>query len=601
MTTIQDRAGKSALPLLVPVAVIGVMGFHRRWVAEDAFITLRVVKQIGAGNGPSFNATERVEASTSTLWTWLLAAADLVTPFRLEWIAVALGLAATLGGVAAVARYSIILNETESSGEEAARAASSADGQAAVVPESAPQATRRYLVPVGLLALAGLAPFWDYSTSGLETGLCTLWIGVCALALVRPMSGRRARLSAAFLIGLGPLIRPDFALYSVVFLVAVLVILRPSRRDAIAFIAATASLTVLYGIARAGYYGTLVPNTALAKEASRLLPRRGAEYLWDFVGTYFLIIPLLLALIQAFILLRRQGDPRTRVALLALPVSGGLHVVYLVAIGGDYMHGRLLLTGLMAAVAPIAVVPVTARIRPVRSGSQERGPAGYASAARAFGVLLVLGWAVVAGTSLRQTATGSSGLRLLDEHDHMVGMAKQPHPVDIEDYRESSSFDTVRQVERLAGNRTDVVAVSDGPDQFALPGREGVGRVAIVRFIGVIGYALPLDVHVVDLLSLADPLGSRIELQEPGFAAGHEKSQPLVWPIARFARVGPAEDPALTTTRSRLRCSPVHELMESIEAPLTWRRFLDNLAAAPAQTTLRVGSSSELFPCDRQR
>ena len=183
----------------------------------------------------------------------------------------------------------------------------------------------------------------------------------------------------------------------------------------------------------------------------------------------------------------------------------------------------------------------------------------------------------------------------------MVGMAKQPHPVDIEDYRESSSFDTVRQVERLAGNRTDVVAVSDGPDQFALPGREGVGRVAIVRFIGVIGYALPLDVHVVDLLSLADPLGSRIELQEPGFAAGHGKSQPLVWPIARFARVGPAEDPALTTTRSRLRCSPVHELMESIEAPLTWRRFLDNLAAAPAQTTLRVGSSSELFPCDRQR
>ena len=69
MTTIQDRAGKPALPLLVPVAVIGVMGFHRRWVAEDAFITLRVVKQIGAGNGPSFNATERVEASTSTLWT----------------------------------------------------------------------------------------------------------------------------------------------------------------------------------------------------------------------------------------------------------------------------------------------------------------------------------------------------------------------------------------------------------------------------------------------------------------------------------------------------------------------------------------------------
>ena len=91
-----------------------------------------------------------------------------------------------------------------------------------------------------------------------------------------------------------------------------------------------------------------------------------------------------------------------------VPMAKGF--VYLVAIGGDYMHGRLLLTGLMAAVAPIAVVPVTARIRPVRSGSQERGPAGYASAARAFGVLLVLG-SSAGGSVWRSMLIGRAPMR----------------------------------------------------------------------------------------------------------------------------------------------------------------------------------------------
>ena len=40
-----------------------------------------------------------VEAATGPLWTWLLAAADWLTPIRLEWIAVLGGILLTVLGV----------------------------------------------------------------------------------------------------------------------------------------------------------------------------------------------------------------------------------------------------------------------------------------------------------------------------------------------------------------------------------------------------------------------------------------------------------------------------------------------------------------------
>jgi len=50
-------------------------GWRQRWIADDGLIEARVVRQILAGHGPVFNPGERVEANTSALWTWLLAAA----------------------------------------------------------------------------------------------------------------------------------------------------------------------------------------------------------------------------------------------------------------------------------------------------------------------------------------------------------------------------------------------------------------------------------------------------------------------------------------------------------------------------------------------
>ena len=52
----------SRLRCCSPAVIMLAMGWHRRWMNEDAFINLRIVDQIFAGHGPVFNAGERVEA-----------------------------------------------------------------------------------------------------------------------------------------------------------------------------------------------------------------------------------------------------------------------------------------------------------------------------------------------------------------------------------------------------------------------------------------------------------------------------------------------------------------------------------------------------------
>ena len=74
--------------------------WQRRWIADDGLIVLRTVRNLLAGNGPVFNAGERVEANTSTAWTYLMYLGGRVGgPVRLEYVALALALALSVAGV----------------------------------------------------------------------------------------------------------------------------------------------------------------------------------------------------------------------------------------------------------------------------------------------------------------------------------------------------------------------------------------------------------------------------------------------------------------------------------------------------------------------
>ena len=88
------------LGVVVVAGLFGWGAWQRRWIADDGLIVLRTVRNLLAGNGPVFNAGERVEANTSTVWTYLTYLGGWVGgPARLEYVALTLALTLSVLGV----------------------------------------------------------------------------------------------------------------------------------------------------------------------------------------------------------------------------------------------------------------------------------------------------------------------------------------------------------------------------------------------------------------------------------------------------------------------------------------------------------------------
>ena len=560
--------------MLAPVVLLAIAGWDRRWVSDDAFINLRVVDLLGQGHGPVFNVGERVEAYTSTLWVAILWLVDAVLPLSLEWVAVVVGLALALAGLAAatLAARGLLLDRGH-------------DGTP---------------LPLGALVFVALPPVWDFSTSGLETGLSFAWLGGSFLALVtllrRPGASRRRTTALALLLGLGPLVRPDFAVFSIAFLVVLFVIARPARRDSIRLIAAAVALPLLYQLFRMGYFASLVPNTAVAKEAGASYWSSGLRYLWDLVGTYLLFLPLLALLVPWARRLRSESRAHRYVAAAPV-VAGTVHVLFVVKVGGDFMHARLLLPGLFAILMPVAVVAV---------------PARRAGVALAAGIVV---WALVCATLLRvpygdvEVGDVPAG-KIVDERSYYAALAGGVrNPVEVEDYARASSAADAAEARRRAEAGERVVTFTgrnpEEPDELPadLPSRTGldVPFVAAVSNVGIFGYAAGPRVHVLDRLALGDPLTARLDLDARG-RVGHEKLLAPAWVLARFA------DPSVFGTDSNvinanrvLTCSPwiwdgagvrpsnwLAEHLTRVERPLTLGRFLGNVKHAATAQKLRL-------------
>src|SRR4051794_34242735 len=89
-----------SLSVLVMAVLFGWAAWQRRWIADDGLIVLRTVRNLLAGNGPVFNQGERVEANTSTAWTYLMYAGSWVGgPVRMEYVALTLALVLSVLGV----------------------------------------------------------------------------------------------------------------------------------------------------------------------------------------------------------------------------------------------------------------------------------------------------------------------------------------------------------------------------------------------------------------------------------------------------------------------------------------------------------------------
>jgi arabinofuranosyltransferase len=542
----------SLLLCLAPVVALVVLAWSRRWTADDGFINLRIVQQVLAGHGPVFNPGERVEAGTSTLWVAALVVASRLFWFvRLEWVAVFLGL--LLGVVALLLAFG---------GARALHRGSGVD-------------RAQVWLPAGLVVLVALPPVWDFTTSGLEVSLSFTWLALCFWLLVK--APERPWLTAV-VIGLGPLVRPDFAIYSAAFLVALVVLERPDWRRGALLGGAAVGLPALYELFRAAYYAALVPNTAFAKEASRARWGQGLTYVGDFVGPYWLWLALVvLAVLLALLFLR--GGAVERWVGGACVAGGVVHGLYIVRVGGDFMHGRMLLPPLFALALPVAVVPL------------ER--------ARAVALALVP-WALFAAQARPAYGADGFGPRYIANERKVYSVAAgETHPVTTDDYRTFwvRYAKIVRSVD-ATGPRLflDEEAFEAKPDdRHRLPLRHPGHSVVVFRYVGMLSYASGADVRVDDLHGLADPIGSRLVLGKR-LRPGHEKLLDLSWPVARYAslRVRFPDDPQLEAraiaARDAINCGPIKRLLDAVSKPLTLGRAASNVRYALTNYGARFGN-----------
>jgi arabinofuranosyltransferase len=593
--------------VVVVAALFAWGGWQRRWIADDGLIVLRTVRNLLAGNGPVFNAGERVEANTSTVWSYLVTLFAWVGgSVQLEYVALALALTLSVLGVVFAMLGTGRLYAPGLRGR------------------------RALLLPAGVLVYIAIPPARDFATSGLENGLVLAYLGLLWWMMVcwsqgwrsqpeqgRPHTstiGRPFELALAFVAGLSVLVRPELALIGGVALVMMLVA-APDWRRRMLIVVAGGLVPVGYQVFRMGYYGLLVPNTAIAKDATGAKWGQGLTYLGNFNQPYLLFIPLMLLAAVGLVMFATrtmpwwtthqppQGVGRLARTVQSPPavvvfmlVSGVLQAVYWVRQGGDFMHGRVLLTPLFCLLIPIAVVPVV-----LPDGTRFTRVGGYLLAGSTTAMwLAVVGWSLWAANSsgMGSDATRVTATGIVDERRFYAQATGHAHPLTASDYLD---YPRMRAVLKAIENTPDgalwlpsgnydqwdvVPAIPPPPPPPGEPPLRDYRGPQWVYFtnLGMVGMNVGLDVRVIDQIGLANPLAAHTARIEDG-RIGHDKNLYPDWVVAEgpFLKERPYLPPYLdedwiVQAEAALKCPETEEMLTSVRAPMGPRRFLSNVA-----------------------
>ncbi|MFV8234223.1 flagellar motor control protein ZomB [Mycobacteroides chelonae] len=615
--------------VLTVTVLFGWGAWQRRWIADDGLIVLRTVRNLLAGNGPVFNKGERVEANTSTVWTYLTYLGGWAGGgIRLEYVALALSLVLSLAGVALA-----ILGTARLYAPLLA-------GRAAV------------MVPAGMLVYIAIPPARDFATSGLENGLVLAYLGglwlmmvIWAQAVRAPVTldrrggphqpvdprivhadrkdqkdvlSRRFTIGLAFMAGLSVLIRPELALVGGGFLVMMLIAAR-GFTSRVYIVAAGGALPVLYQIFRMGYYGLLVPSTAIAKDASGSKWGQGFVYLQNMNSPYLIWVPavLLIALgVAAYQARRGQWWVRqvaapgygwlarlvqnpTAVVIFML-ASGFIQGLYWIRQGGDFMHARVLLTPVFCMLLPIAVVPLAAPDSAAFTPKQARLLTGATIGLFAG----IAGWALWVANSPGMGGDGTkvtySGI--VDERRFYAQATGVAHPLTAADYL---NYPRMRAVLVAIDNTPDgaLLLPSGNYDQWdvvpAIPPPPPIPHdyrgphAVLFTNLGMLGMNLGLDVRIVDQIGLANPLAAHTTRITDG-RIGHDKDLFPEWMIAdgpwlkRYPYIPRylSQDWVAEAVEA-LKCPRTEAMLGSIRRPLSPRLFVSNLLHAAEFTTYR--------------
>jgi arabinofuranosyltransferase len=425
----------AALALLVALLV------RTAWISDDAFITMRVADNFVHGHGLRWNVDDRVQVYTHPLWLAVLVPFYALTG-EVLW---------TVGMVSiAVMQAAIAL---------AARGITTRAG------------IHRALVFVLLISCSRTV--LSYGTSGLENPLALLLLVWLWLRCDRdePETHPTTLVLLAALIGLTRL--------DLLIIAAPVVGLRlrriPLGALCRAFVVGGAPLWA-WELFSVFYYGSFVPNTALAKlgaGASHLQLASQSTYyylsmvVWDPFATALLVVGLVAGLTS-----------RNRPLAIGVLAYG----VYLVWIGGDFMVGRFFST-------PVVLCTLMLCVR--------SWPSGTSFGVAALPLLLVL--SPKPGPFKWLTGRGpvwGNDFGVVDERYFYwgnTGLTEEGRARDLNEH------------------------------YYARFGMRMRGRgVVIESCIGMVGYYAGPTVHIIDPLALADPLLARLPAANPGrFRPGH--------------------------------------------------------------------------------
>ena len=218
------------LPFLI-LLVFAVVVLKNAWLSDDAFITLRTVRNWLLGFGPVWNVAERVQTYTHPLWMLALTGAiGLTQEYYFTTLLLACGV--SLAALFVLVRYL------------------AADWLAAVLAAT-------------ILILS--KSFIDFSTSGLENPLTHLLLALFFAVYLRSPHGPRTLFWLALLAALGAVNRLDTILLFAPPLAYAIYRQRGQRWRAVALVALGFLPLVAWELFSLAYYGFLFPNTYYAK------------------------------------------------------------------------------------------------------------------------------------------------------------------------------------------------------------------------------------------------------------------------------------------------------------------------------------------------
>ena len=458
--------------LLVLTAVFVFITWVQAWICDDAYISLRTIDNFYNGFGLRWNVDERVQVYTHPLWLLLLCTVYLGASSH---FAVVIGLSI----FASAGTFFLILSRS---------------------------IKRNGYLGLGIASLLLLSPsFIHYSTSGLENPLshllCFLFFALFAdgqtsvVFVGKKISptlrfflfGLLACLILLTRLDLGLLIAPAFASVAIAY---------PGlshKKKAIILSLGFLPLFV-WELFSAFYYGSLVPNTALAKLNTGIPAMERVHQGFLYLAGSLRFDPVAAIIVTAGIAMGLSSPSEKTGVSSRLWVLGIVsYLVYLVWVGGDFMQGRLLSPVLLISILLLVRYPYT-RVVPAKVLS--------------LGLLsvLLLGLLhpknpVLSWSASKRVDKGTFGV--VDERSYylkgssLLGLERWQIPP-----RSSFAWDGMRLRAKTVFESGPVTTTH--------------------HFVGMYGFWAGPKVHIIDGHALTDPFLSRFPVAyDPAWRAGH--------------------------------------------------------------------------------